>query len=100
PEERGKAVGTWVGIAAGGGVLGLVTSGLLLEWFSWPSIFVLNVAPATRALRPPRLDPVGTLISVSALAAFVYGITEAPTRGWGDPVSLAALIAGGVGIVL
>ena len=43
PEERGKAVGTWVGVAAGGGVLGLLTSGLLLEWFSWPSIFVLNV---------------------------------------------------------
>jgi EmrB/QacA subfamily drug resistance transporter len=113
PEERGKAVGTWVGVAAGGGVLGLVTSGLLLEWLTWPSIFVLNVVlatlalagtlaivPATRELRPPRLDPVGTLISVSALAALVYGITEAPTRGWGDSVSLATLIAGGVGIAL
>src|SRR5207247_8735404 len=85
PEERGKAVGTWVGVAAGGGVLGLLTSGLLLEWLSWPSIFVLNVVlaslalvgtiaivPATRELRPPRLDPVGTLVSVSALAALVF----------------------------
>ena len=26
PEERGKAVGTWVGVAAGGGVLGLLAS--------------------------------------------------------------------------
>src|SRR5215470_10338399 len=78
PEERGKAVGTWVGVAAGGGVLGLLTSGLLLEFFSWPSIFALNVVlatlalvgtlavvPATREARPPRLDPVGTLFSVA-----------------------------------
>ena len=38
PEERGKAVGTWVGVAAGGGVLGLLTSGVLLHFFSWQSI--------------------------------------------------------------
>ena len=82
PEERGKAVGTWVGIAAGGAVIGLVVSGLLLEWLSWPSIFALNVVlavvalagtlaivPATRAAIPPRLDPVGTLISITGLSA-------------------------------
>src|SRR5215471_6123041 len=46
PEERGKAVGTWVGIAAGGGVIGLLTSGVLLHFFSWSSIFALNVVLA------------------------------------------------------
>jgi EmrB/QacA subfamily drug resistance transporter len=113
PEERGKAVGTWVGVAAGGGVLGLLTSGLLLEWFSWPSIFVLNVVmatlalvgtlaivPATRESRPPRLDPVGALISISALAALVFGIIEGPERGWGDVTTLGALVGGVVGLVL
>ena len=49
-EERGKAVGTWAGVAAGGGVLGLVTSGVLLEWFDWPSVFGLNVVLAVLAL--------------------------------------------------
>src|SRR5689334_13658654 len=34
PEARGKAVGTWVGVAAGGGVVGLLTSGILLHFFS------------------------------------------------------------------
>ena len=76
PEERGKAVGTWVGVAAGGGVLGLLASGVLLEWLPWQSIFVLNVVlaavallgtlaivPATRETRPPRLDLVGALLS-------------------------------------
>src|SRR3954454_11247163 len=59
PEERGKAVGTWVGVAAGGAVIGLVTSGLLLEFFSWPSIFALNVVLAGLAL-------VGTFVIVPA----------------------------------
>jgi MFS family permease len=59
PEERGKAVGTWAGVAAGGAVVGLLASGVLLEWFSWQSIFALNVVLATVALaghdrsRPP-----------------------------------------------
>ena len=113
PEERGKAVGTWVGIAAGGAVVGLVVSGLLLEWLSWPSIFGLNVVlaavalagtlaivPATREAIPPRLDPVGSLISVTGLAALVFGIIEGPERGWSNPVTAAALTVGILGLTL
>src|SRR4051794_847753 len=111
PEERGKAVGTWVGVAAGGGVLGLLISGVLLEWLSWPSIFVLNVVmaslaiagtiavvPASRDERPPRLDPVGTLLSVAGLALLVFGIIEGPEHGWADASTLAAVAAGLAGI--
>jgi EmrB/QacA subfamily drug resistance transporter len=113
PEERGKAVGTWVGVAAGGGVLGLVASGLLLQWLPWPAIFVLNVAlaaialagtlaivPATRESRPPRLDPIGTVISVGALVALVYGIIEGPEHGWSAGPTVLALVAGTAGLVL
>jgi len=113
PEERGKAVGTWVGIAAGGAVIGLVASGLLLQWLSWPSIFALNVVlaaaalvgtlavvPATRESVPPRLDPVGTLVSVTGLAALVFGIIEGPERGWSDPITAVALATGLLGLVL
>ena len=111
PEERGKAVGTWVGVAAGGGVLGLLTSGVLLEWLPWQSIFALNVVlaavalagtlaivPATRETRPPRLDLVGTLLSAAALAALVFGVIEGPERGWGAPTTLASLAFGVVGV--
>src|SRR3954447_14741307 len=107
PEERGKAVGTWVGVAAGGAVIGLLTSGLLLHFFAWPSIFALNVVlagvalvgtlaivPATRESRPPRLDPIGTLLSVVGLSAIVFGTIEGPERGWNDPLTLTALLGG------
>jgi len=113
PEERGKAVGTWVGVAAGGAVIGLLTSGILLHFFSWPSIFALNVVlaavalagtvlivPATRESRPPRLDPIGTLLSVLGLAAIVFGTIEGPDRGWTSPLTLAALIGGLAGVGL
>jgi EmrB/QacA subfamily drug resistance transporter len=111
PEERGKAVGTWVGVAAGGGVIGLLTSGILLHFFSWSSIFALNVVlatialagtllvvPATRDSRPPRLDPIGTLVSVVSLAAVVFGTIEGPEHGWTSPLTLTALAGGLAGI--
>src|SRR3954451_17678662 len=113
PEERGKAVGTWVGVAAGGAVIGLLTSGVLLHFFSWPSIFALNVVlaavalagtvlivPATRESRPPRLDPIRTVLSVFGLAAIVFGTIEGPDRGWSSPLTLAALAGGFAGVSL
>jgi EmrB/QacA subfamily drug resistance transporter len=113
PEERGKAVGTWVGVAAGGAVIGLVASGVLLEFFAWQAIFALNVVlatvalvgtiafvPSTRESNPVRLDPVGVLLSVSGLGALVGGIIEGPERGWGDALTIGALGAGILGLVL
>src|SRR4051812_5455710 len=112
PEERGKAVGTWAGVAAGGAVLGLVASGVLLEWFSWQAVFGLNVVlaaialagaiaivPATRESRPPRLDPVATLLSAAGLAALVFGIIQGPEHGWSDPLTASALALGAAGII-
>lgn len=111
PEERGKAVGTWAGVAAGGGVLGLVMSGLLLEWFSWPSVFVVNVVMATLALvgtftvvpsghdaSLPRLDWVGASLSIVSLGALVFGIIEGPERGWSNTLTVTAIAAGVAGI--
>jgi EmrB/QacA subfamily drug resistance transporter len=113
PEERGKAVGTWTGVAAAGGVMGLVSSGILLEWFGWQAIFVLNIVlatlalvgtilfvPATRESKPPRLDPIGTLLSAGALGTIVYATVEGPEIGWLEPLTLGALALGVVGLVV
>ena len=106
PEERGRAVGTWVGVASSGAVVGLLGAGLLLEWFSWSAVFALNAAlagaalagtlavvPATRDAHASPLDPVGALLSMAGVAGLVYAVIEAPTRGWGDAMTTGGLVA-------
>jgi len=108
--ERGKAVGAWVGVAGAGAVFGLLTSGLLLEWFDWPSIFVFGgllaaltlvaamvVIPDSRDAAAGRIDATGGLLSALALAGIVYGTIEGPHRGWTDPITLTAFALGVAG---
>ena len=47
-EERGKAIAIWAALAAVGIGLGPLTGGLLLEWFDWSSVFLVNVPFARR----------------------------------------------------
>ena len=53
--ERTKALGVWAAIAVGGGAVGLLLGGILVETLSWPWIFFVNV-------------PVG-IVAFAALAA-------------------------------
>lgn len=105
--ERPRAIGVWVGMAGGGAVLGLFASGLLLEFFDWQSFFGLNVVLATLGFlgvfrvvpesseaNPPKLDLVGALLSLVAVAATVFGIIEGPEQGWDDPITLLAISTG------
>ena len=105
-EERGKAIGIWAGMAAIGIGLGPLLGGLLLEWFSWTSVFLVNVPVAAVALlaavvlvpdsrdpKPGRFDLVGAGLSISALVSLVYGIIESPQRGWTSPLMLACFAA-------
>ena len=111
-EERGKAVGLWVGVAGGGAVIGLFGAGLLLEWFSWNSFFVLNVVlaiialigailvvPSSRDEHPPTLDPISALLSLVAVSFLVFGIIEGPAAGWDDPWVIGALVLGVLALV-
>jgi EmrB/QacA subfamily drug resistance transporter len=106
-ESRPKAIGVWVGVAGGGAILGLFGSGLLLEYFSWNSFFMLNVALAVVALvgtlavvpssvdqDPPALDIGGAIFSLVSVSATVFGIIEGSDRGWAEPSTVGALVVG------
>lgn len=95
PEERGRAIGTWAAAVGGAIALGPLLGGLLLEYFWWGSVFLINVpiialgvvgilanVPESRDPSPGRLDPMGLVLSVVGLLALVYGIQEA---GWDEP---------------
>jgi len=103
-EERGKAIAVWSATSAVGIGLGPFIGGLLLNYFSWSSVFWLNVpvaaaamiagvilVPETRDQKPGRLDPLGSVLSVGALVALVYPIIEAPDKGWTNLVILGSL---------
>ncbi len=97
-EERGKAIGIWAAMASIGIGLGPLAGGVLLEYFDWSSVFMVNVpiaalafclglkyVPNSRDPEPGAFDLAGAGLSVSALVTLVYGIIEAPDRGWTDP---------------
>lgn len=43
PAERSMAIGIWSAVASGGAALGPVLGGVLLEYFWWGSVFLINV---------------------------------------------------------
>jgi len=110
PKERTKAIGIWAGVSGLGVAIGPVLGGWLLHHFWWGSVFLINVpvviagivlgyllvAP-TKEHNAPKLDIVGTAMSFVGLAALIYGIIEAPSRGW---VSGSIVTAFGLAIVM
>jgi MFS family permease len=105
-DQRNKAVGIWAGTAGSGAVAGMLGSGGLLHFWSWQSIFwsfagagltlfvlTLTIASSREADAKP-LDWRGALVIGGAVAALVFGIVEAPTRGWSHPVVLTSIGAG------
>jgi EmrB/QacA subfamily drug resistance transporter len=105
--ERPKAIAL---LTMGMGIglpLGPIIGGYLLEHFWWGSIFLINVPaavialvavavliPESRSARPKAIDLGGGLLSTAGLALFVYGVIEAPVRGWTDPLALGPMVAG------
>ena len=104
--QRAVGISIWSAIAGGGAIAGFLVTGLLLEFFSWHSIFItFAVSSAVAAALcltigtskdtdPGRFDIPGTLCSVLAITGIVLGLLEAPHRGWADPLVLLCIVGG------
>ena len=114
--ERGefrRAVGVWAAAAPAGGIIGLVGAGMAVKFFSWGAIFLLPVpfvlagligavfvVPPTKKTTSPRpFDPMGTLLGMVSVGAFVYGVIEAPNNGWSSAVVLGMFVISGCAAV-
>jgi EmrB/QacA subfamily drug resistance transporter len=95
PGERAKAIGIWSAVVGLAVALGPVTGGWLLEHYWWGSAFFINVPivavalltgrrllPTSKDPDAGRLDPIGLVTSVAAVALLVYTVIEAPEHGW------------------
>jgi EmrB/QacA subfamily drug resistance transporter len=104
--ERNKAVGIWAGVVGSGAVFGFLGSGVLLHFWSWQSIFWafaaagLTMFALTCTVRSSRdedatsLDWFGAALIAVAVATFVFGVMEAPARGWTDVLVTGCMAAG------
>jgi EmrB/QacA subfamily drug resistance transporter len=103
PRERAQAIGVWGAVVGVSMAMGPVVGGLLVGSIGWRSIFWINIPiglaavvlalryiPESKAPKPRRIDAVGQLFVATLLASLTYGIIEAPRRGWGSGVIVAA----------
>ncbi|HVE27599.1 MAG TPA: MFS transporter, partial [Sporichthya sp.] len=104
-DRRGPAVGLWSVSLFLGGTAGTTLGGVLSEWLAWewlligPAVVgflmlvpVLLWVPESRDVRNAHVDLLGAVLSMLAVGLFVFGMTEAPTRGFSDPLTLTAFL--------
>jgi EmrB/QacA subfamily drug resistance transporter len=102
PRERAQAIGVWGAVFGISVALGPIVGGALVDSVGWRAVFLVNVpvgllaivltalvVPESRAPHPRRIDPVGQVLVIVALASLTYAIIEGGEVGW-----LSAGIAG------
>ncbi|RPK36588.1 putative MFS-type transporter EfpA [Streptomyces sp. ADI91-18] len=100
--ERNRAFGVFAGVSAGGGAIGLLLGGILVEWLNWRWVLFVNVPIALLiALATPRViresarhpghfDLAGALLSTIGMVSLVYGFIRASQEGWSDPLTMTS----------
>jgi MFS transporter, DHA2 family, multidrug resistance protein len=104
--ERNRAIGIWGTAFAVGGLVGPLIGGVLLEYFHWGSVFLINVPimaalllsapkllPEYRNENAGRLDFVSVALSLLAVLPFIYGLKEMAAYGF----EITALVPVAVG---
>ncbi|MFI7294283.1 MFS transporter [Streptomyces sp. NPDC050121] len=94
PGQRAKAIGLWSGVMTAGVALGSVMSGVLVEYFWWGSVFLVNLPamalllllgpillPESRDPAPGRFDWPSVPLSMAAVLPVIYGLKEIAAEG-------------------
>jgi EmrB/QacA subfamily drug resistance transporter len=107
-EEKGAALGILAGASAFFAALGPVLGGALTA-IDWRLVFFVNVPLAAAAIlltlrATPRLEPdadalrdldlPGVITFALAVGTLVFGLSQGPEEGWGDPTTVAPIIVG------
>ena len=107
--QRAIAIAVWAATSGLAVALGPVSGGLLLKYYSWGSVFLVNVpiiavavvliarlVPTSLDTTVHRLDPLGTILSILGISVLVWAVIEGPKHGWasGESFGAFALAAG------
>ncbi len=106
-ESRARAIGVWSGTTGLGVALGPIAGGWLLSHYWWGSVFLINVpiallgalagvvlVPQSKDQSAAAADVGGAILSIAGLGLLLWGIIEAPTRGWSDGFIIGSMCAG------
>ena len=110
--DRGAAFGVFAAVSAAGSAVGLLAGGVFTEYLDWRWCLYVNVPislvallgtpllPPAREDQRPRVDLIGALLSAAALAAIVWGFTEAESYGWADARVVLYILSGAVLLIV
>lgn len=112
PRERTTAISVWVTCFSVGAMMGPLLGGILLEHFSWGSVFLLNVPvmvlllvlgpmllPEFRDPNAGRQDILSVAMSLSAVLSVIYGLKKIAEHGLDVPhvfAVAAGIMVGGL----
>src|ERR671936_3049265 len=113
PGERTRALGIWSGLAGLGGTMGVLISGLVVNFVSWRWIYFVNIPIAaiaialipglvdeSRAERASRrIDIPGAVLVTGGVLALIDGFLAASRHSWGS-ASVVWPLAVGIGALL
>ncbi|MFD2338807.1 MFS transporter [Clavibacter michiganensis subsp. tessellarius] len=109
-KARPIAIGVWGGVNGLGIAAGPIIGGAVVEGFTWPGIFWLNVpiGVVTVALvlvalrestgRKLRFDVLGSVLGIVVTLPLIWAVVEGERRGWTDWRILAAFALSAVGL--
>ncbi|HEY6432253.1 MAG TPA: MFS transporter, partial [Acetobacteraceae bacterium] len=113
---RARAVGLWTAAGSVALAAGPVLGGLMIAWFGWRTIFLVNVPIGLVGIWMTRqwveetdpgvgtLDPVGQVLGIIALCAVTGAMIEGGASGWTESLVVflvvAAIVAGAAFLVV
>ena len=112
PDDRGRAIGSWAGLAGVSSALGPFLGGWLIDAYSWRWVFLINLPLVAAALyitmrhvpesrdetATGSIDFAGGALLALGLAGVVFALIEGPSRSW--PIAVIAIgVLGGVALV-
>ncbi|MSS83736.1 MFS transporter [Actinomycetaceae bacterium WB03_NA08] len=102
--ERRLALAIWAASFSAGAALGPVVGGILLQYFSWHSVFLIAVpllvpmliltpifVPESKDPQPGPVSILNVVLSMATLTPAVYAIKTIATEGF-TPLSVGALV--------
>ncbi|MEI7857514.1 MAG: MFS transporter [Methanomicrobiales archaeon] len=104
-QQKGKAMGIIMTVAALGTAIGPTIGGVLTQYLSWHWIFLINVPVGIVAIllgakviqkttphdKPANFDKAGAFLIFTGLASLLFAVSEGTALGWNSPVILGTL---------